>query len=433
MIWNPEYECMDRTELAGLQLRRLQSTVAWVYERVPFYREQLEAKGIKPRDIKSLDDVGLLPFTGKDALRDTYPFGMFAVPMEDVVRLHSSSGTTGKPIVVGYTRGDINTWTEMTARVAASAGVHRGDLVDMSFLYGMFTGGWGMHYGIERIGATIIPAGSGNTERHIMMMQDFGTTVLVSTPSYALYLAEVGEGMGIDFKKLPLRLGLFGGEPSSEAAKREIEARLGIRATDNYGLSEVMGPGVSGECECGRGLHIAEDHLLWELVDPVTGEPVPDGEQGELVFTTLSKEAFPVLRYRTHDLATVTTERCECGRTLARMSRVRARTDDMLIIRGVNVFPSQIEDVIFKIEGVRPHYLIVVDRKHGLDDLEVRLEMAEEVFSDIMADMVAFQKDVADRLQTVLGLRAKITLVEPGSIERSSGKTTHVLDLRERE
>jgi len=433
MIWNPEYECMDRTELAGLQLRRLQSTVAWVYERVPYYREQLEAKGIKPRDIKSLDDIRLLPFTGKDALRDTYPFGMFAVPMEDVVRLHSSSGTTGKPIVVGYTRGDINTWTEMTARVAASAGVHRGDLVDMSFLYGMFTGGWGMHYGIERIGATIIPAGSGNTERHIMMMQDFGTTVLVSTPSYALYLAEVGEGMGIDFKKLPFRLGLFGGEPSSEAAKREIEARLGITATDNYGLSEVMGPGVSGECECGCGLHIAEDHLLWELVDPVTGEPVADGQQGELVFTTLSKEAFPVLRYRTHDLATITTERCECGRTLARMSRVRARTDDMLIIRGVNVFPSQIEDVIFKIEGVRPHYLIVVDRKHGLDDLEVRLEMAEEVFSDIMADMVAFQKDVADRLQTVLGLRAKITLVEPGSIERSSGKTTHVLDLRERE
>jgi phenylacetate-CoA ligase len=239
--------------------------------------------------------------------------------------------------------------------------------------------------------------------------------------------------MGVDFKELPFRLGLFGGEPSSEAAKREIEARLGITATDNYGLSEVMGPGVSGECECGCGLHIAEDHLLWEIVDPVTGEPAPDGEQGELVFTTLSKEAFPVLRYRTHDLATVTTERCECGRTLARMSRVRARTDDMLIIRGVNVFPSQIEDVIFKIEGVRPHYLIVVDRKHGLDDLEVRLEMAEEVFSDIMADMVAFQKDVADRLQTVLGLRAKITLVEPGSIERSSGKTTHVLDLRERE
>lgn len=288
-----------------------------------------------------------------------------------------------------------------------------------------------MHYGLERIGATIIPAGSGNTERHIMMMQDFGTTVLVSTPSYALYLAEAGEEMGVDFRDLPLRLGLFGGEPCSAAAKREIESRLGIRATDNYGLSEVMGPGVSGECECECGLHIAEDHVLWELIDPLTGDPVGAGEQGELVFTSLTKEAFPVIRYRTHDLTTVTTERCECGRTLARMERVRSRTDDMLIIRGVNVFPSQIEDVLFKIEGVRPHYLIVVDRQKGLDDLEVRLEVAEEVFSDIMADMVSFQHNVADRLQTVLGLRAKITLVEPGSIERSAGKSKRVLDLRE--
>jgi len=430
MIWNPEYECMDRVELQALQLRRLQMSVSWVYERVPYYRTRLEEMGVRPRDIRTLDDVRKLPFTDKTALRDTYPFGMFAVPLEEVVRLHSSSGTTGKPVVVGYTRGDINTWTELTARVGAAAGVHRGDLVDMSFLYGMFTGGWGMHYGLERIGATMIPAGSGNTERHIMMMQDFGTTVLVSTPSYALYLAEVGEQMGVDFRELPIRLGLFGGEPCSDAVKREIEERLGIRATDNYGLSEVMGPGVSGECECQCGLHIAEDHLLWELVDPKTGEPVGPGEQGELVFTSLTKEAFPVLRYRTHDLTTVTTERCECGRTLARMDRVRERTDDMLIVRGVNVFPSQIEDVLFGIEGVRPHYLIVVERQKGLDDLEVRLEVAEEVFSDIMADMVSFQRDVADRLQSVLGLRAKITLVEPGSIERSAGKTKRVLDLR---
>ena len=430
MIWNAEYECMDRTELHALQLRRLQTTVAWVYERVPYYRQQLDERGVKPRDIKSMSDVRRLPFTDKSALRDTYPFGMFAVPLDEVVRLHSSSGTTGKPVVVGYTRGDINTWTELTARVAASAGVHRGDLVDMSFLYGMFTGGWGMHYGLERLGATIIPAGSGNTERHIMMMQDFGTTVLVSTPSYALYLAEVGESMGVDFSALPIRLGLFGGEPCTDAAKREIETRLGIRAADNYGLSEVMGPGVSGECECACGLHIAEDHVLWELVDPESGEPVDSGEQGELVFTSLTKEAFPVLRYRTHDLTTVTTERCECGRTLARMAKVRSRTDDMLIIRGVNVFPSQIEDVIFQIEGVRPHYLVVVDRQKGLDDLELRLEVAEEVFSDIMADMVAFQKDVADRLQSVLGLRAKITLVETGSLERTVGKTTRVLDKR---
>jgi phenylacetate-CoA ligase len=430
MIWNPEYECMDRSALHDLQLRRLQMTVSWAYERVSHFRDQMEQRGVRPRDIKSLEDVRRLPFTDKTALRDTYPFGMFALPLEEVVRIHSSSGTTGKPIVVGYSRGDINTWTELTARVAAAAGVHRGDLVDMAFLYGMFTGGWGMHYGIERIGATIIPAGSGQTERHIMMMNDFGTTVLVSTPSYALYLAEEGEKLGVDFAALPLRLGLFGGEPCSDAMKAEIERRLGIGARDNYGLSEVMGPGVSGECECQCGLHIAEDHFLVEVIDPVTEEPVGPGEQGELVITTLTKEAFPVLRYRTRDLTTLDTSRCDCGRTLARMSKVRSRTDDMLIIRGVNVFPSQIEDVLFRIEGVRPHYLIVVDRKKNLDDLEVRIEVEESVFSDIMADMVAFQRTAAEKLQSVLGLRARITLVEPGTIERSAGKSKRVLDLR---
>ncbi len=432
-IWNPEYECMDRAALHALQVRRLQMTVGWAYERVPYYRRRMDEAGVKPRDIRTLDDVVKLPFTDKTALRDTYPFGMFALPLDEVVRIHSSSGTTGKPIVVGYSRGDINTWTELTARVAAAAGVHRGDLVDMAFLYGMFTGGWGMHYGIERLGATIIPAGSGQTERHLMMMSDFGTTVLVSTPSYALYLAEQGEQAGVDFSRLPLRLGLFGGEPCSAKMKAEIEAKLHIRATDNYGLSEVMGPGVSGECECACGLHIAEDHLLAEIVDPSTSEPLPPGEEGELVLTTLTKEAFPVLRYRTHDLTVLDTSRCECGRTLARMQRVRQRTDDMLIIRGVNVFPSQIEDVLFQIEGVRPHYLIVVDRKRNMDDLEVRIEVESAVFSDIMADMVAFQSKVADRLQSVLGLRAKVTLVEPGAIERSAGKSKRVLDLRERD
>ncbi len=432
-IWNPEYECMDRSALHDLQLRRLQMTVSWVWERVPYYRTRMEESGVRPRDIRSLDDVRRLPLTDKTALRDTYPFGMFAVPLDEVVRLHSSSGTTGKPIVVGYTRGDINTWSECTARVSSAAGVHRGDLADLAFLYGMFTGGWGMHYGIERIGATVIPAGSGNTERHIMMMQDFGTTVFVSTPSYALYLAEVADTMGVDIRALPLRLGLFGGEPTSTAAKREIEERLGIRATDNWGLSEAMGPGVSGECECACGLHINEDHFLWEIIDPDTREPLGPGEVGEMVVTPLTKEAFPVLRFRTHDLTRVTTERCECGRTMARMDAVRQRTDDMLIIRGVNVFPSQIEDVLFKIEGVRPHYLVVVERKRGLDDLEIRLEVEEAVFSDIMADMVAFQKSVADRLQSVLGLRAKITLVEPGTIERTAGKSKRVLDLRPQE
>ncbi len=431
MIWNPEYETIDREALHELQLRRLQSTVAWVHERVPYYRDALDERGVRPRDIKSLDDITKLPFTDKTALRDTYPFGLFAVPLDQVVRIHSSSGTTGKPIVVGYTKGDIATWTELTARVAAAAGVVHTDLVQMAFGYGMFTGGFGMHYGVERVGATVIPASAGNTERHLMMMTDFGTTVLVSTPSYALYMAEVAEEMGVDLKGSPLRLGLFGAEPCTDAARREIEQKLDIVATDNYGLSEVMGPGVSGECECRCGLHIAEDHFIAEVVDPETGSPLPDGEEGELVFTSLTKEAFPVLRYRTHDLTVLDRTPCECGRTLARMRTVRQRTDDMLIIRGVNVFPSQIEDVLFKIEGVRPHYLIVVDRKHGLDDMEVRLEVAEEVFSDIMADMVAFTKNVSERLHGVLGLHVKVTLVEPGSIERTAGKAQRVLDKRD--
>jgi phenylacetate-CoA ligase len=430
MIWNPEYECMDRGALEALQLRRLQTTVAWVYERVPYYRAQLDVAGLRPKDFRLLDDLRRLPFTDKTALRDTYPFGMFAVELERVVRVHSSSGTTGKPIVVGYTKGDLNTWTECTARVAAAAGITEKDRVQMAFLYGMFTGGWGMHYGVERIGATVIPAGSGNTERHIMMMQDFGTTALVGTPSYALYLAEVGERMGVDFSKMPLRVGLFGGEPSGEGMRSEIERRLGIRATDNYGLSEVMGPGVSGECECQCGLHLQEDHFVCEIVDPVTGEPMPEGAEGELVITTLTKEAFPVLRYRTHDLTALDTSACACGRTLARMRKVRHRTDDMLIIRGVNVFPSQVEDVLLKIEGIEPHYLMVVDRVSGMDSLEIKIEVAEQIFSDIMADMVAFTSRVSDRLNSVLGLNAKVTLVEPGTIERSVGKAKRVTDLR---
>ena len=430
-IWNAEYESMDREALRELQLRRLQATVSWVHERVPHYKEALDSASIKPRDIKSLDDVRLLPFTDKQTMRDTYPFGLFAVPLDEVVRIHSSSGTTGKPIVVGYTKGDLATWTELTARIASAAGVVHTDLAQMAFGYGMFTGGFGMHYGLERTGATMIPASAGNTERHIMMMQDFGTTVLVSTPSYALYIAEVGEKMGVDFAALPLRLGLFGAEPCSDAARLEIESKLHIRATDNYGLSEVMGPGVSGECECQCGLHVNEDHFLFEIVDPISGAPLEPGGEGELVITPLTKEAFPVIRYRTHDITRLTYEPCECGRTFARMEKVRKRTDDMLIIRGVNVFPSQVEDVLFKIEGIRPHYLIVLDRKHGLDDIELRIEVAEEVFSDIMADMVAFTRHVSERLHAVLGLNVKVILVEPGSIERTAGKAKKVLDQRE--
>lgn len=430
-IWNAEYETMGRAELEALQLRRLQSTVAWVYERVPHYRGELEKRGVKPKDIRSLADVRLLPMTDKTALRDTYPFGMFAVPLEQVVRVHSSSGTTGKPIVVGYTRGDLNTWTELTARVGSAAGVTERDRVQMVFLYGMFTGGWGMHYGLERVGATIFPAGSGNTERQLMMMQDFGTTVIVGTPSYALYIAEVAEKIGIDMHALPLRVGLFGGEPSGEGMRDEIQRRLGILATDNYGLSEVMGPGVSGECEHQCGLHMAEDHFLFEVIDPVTGEPKAEGEEGELIITSLTKEAFPVLRYRTHDLTVIDSSPCACGRTLSRMRKVRARTDDMLIIRGVNVFPSQIEDALMQVEGVEPHYLIIVDRVGAMDQLEVQIEVSEAQFSDVMKDMIAFTRSVSERINSVVGLNAKVTLVEPGTIERTAGKAKHVIDRRQ--
>lgn len=429
-IWNPEYETMERLQLEALQLRRLQSTVAWVYERVPYYREALDARGVKPKDIRTLGDVRLLPMTDKTALRDTYPFGLFAVPMEQVVRVHSSSGTTGKPIVVGYTRGDLNIWNELTARLASAAGVVPADRVQIAFLYGMFTGGWGMHFGIERIGATVFPAGAGNTERQLLMMQDFATTALVSTPSYALYLAEVAERMGVDIKALPLRLGLFGGEPSGEGMRAEIERRLGIIATDNYGLSEVMGPGVSGECAQQCGLHMAEDHFLFEVVDPVTGEPRPEGEEGELVITSLTKEAFPVLRYRTRDLTGVDLTPCACGRTSGRMRKVRARTDDMLIIRGVNVFPGQIEDALLAVEGVEPHYVIVVSREGSLDQLEVRIEVAREIFSDVMKDMVAFTRRVSEKIQAVTGLNARVTLVEPGTIERTVGRARRVIDSR---
>ena len=433
MIWNPEYECMDRAALHQLQLRRLQMTTSWAYEHVPHYRAQMEERGVRPRDIKGLDDLRRLPFTDETALQDTFPFGMFALPLDEVVRVHSSSSATGKPVVVGYSRGDINTWTDLTARVAAAAGVHAGDLVQMAFPYGMSTGGWGLHYGIERIGATIIPAGGGQTERQLVMMRDFGTTVIVSTPSYALYLAEKAGELGVDLASLKLRLGLFGGEPCSARMKAEIEEKLGIRATDNYGLSEVMGPGVAGECDCACGLHVNEDHLLCEIVDPASGEPRAYGEEGELVITTLTKEAFPLLRYRTHDLTALDPSRCECGRTLARMRKVRARTDDMLIVRGVNVYPSQIEDVLVQIEGVRPSYLAVVDRKKSLDDLEIRLEVEERLFSDVMGDMVRLQASIADKLQSALGLRARVTLVEPGANERTAGAGKRVLDLRDDE
>lgn len=431
MIWNPEYECIDREKLEDLQLKRLQTLIKWIYSEVPYYREKLIEAGVKPTDIRSLEDIEKLPFTTKDDLRDSYPFGMFAVPMENVVRVHSSSGTTGKPIVVGYTRADMNTWSELTARVAMAGGASAKDVAQMAFGYGLFTGGFGMHAGLERIGASVVPVSTGNTKRQIMLMQDFGTTVLICTPSYALHIAEVGEDMGIDFAQLLLRVGLFGAERCSEKMRREIETRLHISATDNYGLTEVMGPGVAGECEHKDGLHINEDHFLVETIDPETGRQLPLGSEGELVFTTLTKEAFPVIRYRTRDLTRINEDPCNCGRTLARMEKIHGRTDDMLIIRGVNVFPSQIESVLYEIEGIDPHYLLIVDRKGAMDMLELNIEVNSEIFPGDWKGLEKFERKVEDRLATVLGIKVDVKLVEPKTLERTSGKAKRVIDKRE--
>lgn len=429
-IWNPEYETMTRKELAELQLQRLKWTVNWAYERVEWYRKKFDEIGLKPSHIKKLEDIRLIPFLTKHDLRESYPFGLFAVPMEQVVRIHSSSGTTGKPVVVGYTRGDLNTWSELVARIAVAAGVERGDIAQIAFGYGLFTGGFGLHYGLERVGATVVPVSAGQSERQIQIMKDFGSTVLVCTPSYALYLAEVAEQMGVKKEELKLRVGMFGAEPWSEAMRKEIEERLGLFATDNYGLTEVIGPGVAGECRERNGMHINEDHFLVEVINPDTLEPVEPGEVGELVFTSLTKEAFPVLRFRTRDLTRLIPEPCPCGRTFIRMEKVRGRTDDMLIVRGVNIFPSQIEAALIEIEGVEPHFQIIVDRKAHLDELEVMVEMNERFVPDSMKKLIEFQKFVEDRLQAKLGIRAKVRLVEPRTIERTAGKAKRVIDKR---
>jgi phenylacetate-CoA ligase len=430
MIWNAEYESMKREDIRELQLRRLQWIVKWVNERVPAYKKKLDKAGVKPSDIKTLEDSTKLPFTTKDDLMEDYPFGFFALPMSKVVRIHSTSGTTGDPVVVGYSRGDINTWAEVTARVAAGGGVTEDDVIQVSFGYGLFTGGFGMHYGVERVGATVIPVSAGNTERQIMIMQNLKTTGLICTPSYALHMSEVAAKMGVDMRSMPLRIALFGAEPWSEGMRKEIEERLGVMATDNYGLSEIMGPGVAFECEQKNGLHISEDHFLPEVIDPETGEQLPMGETGELAFTTLTKEAFPMIRYRTKDLTSFIAEPCECGRTLIRMARVQGRTDDMLIIRGVNVFPSQIEHVLTEIEGVEPQYQIVLTREGTMDQIEVWVEVSQAVFPDAMRKLVEFERDIENRLYNVLGLHAKVKLVEPNSIERTAGKAKRVVDRR---
>ena len=431
MYWETDKECMAREDLEQLQLERLQSTLYRVGTHVPFYRKKFEELKFNYDNVRSLDDLRRLPFTIKQDLRDNYPYGLFAVPLRDVVRVHSSSGTSGQATVVGYTRNDIKTWSNLVARVITAAGVTKNDVIQIAFGYGLFTGGFGLHYGAELVGTSVIPISSGNTKRQIQIMQDFKTTALVCTPSYALVMADTMMEMGINPNGLSLRYGLFGGEPWSEGMRREINEKLGIIATDNYGLSEVMGPGVSGEClEC-NGLHINEDHFLLEILDPITLEPVPEGEVGELVITTLTKEAFPMIRYRTRDLTRFIPGPCACGRTMRRMQRVMGRSDDMLIIKGVNVFPMQIETVLFEVEGVEPHYQIIVDRENHTARITVLVEVMESIFFDEMKKQRMVIDRIKSRLASALGLQVEVKLVEEKTLERYEGKAKRVIDRRQ--
>ncbi len=430
MYWQPESECMEREELGQIQLERLESTLNRVYKNVPFYRKKFDEIGFNPDDLRSLDDLKRLPFTTKNDLRENYPYGLFAVPLREVVRVHASSGTTGLSTVVGYTRNDIKTWSNLVARIIVAAGVTADDVIQISFNYGLFTGAFGLHYGAERLGASVIPMSSGNTKRQIKIMQDFKTTALVSTPSYAMLIADTIREMGINPSSLSLKYGLFGAEPWSDAMRKEIQERLNIIATDNYGLSEVMGPGVAGECLERNGLHINEDHFLVEVINPDTLQPVKPGEVGEMVITTLTKEAFPVIRFRTRDLTRLMNEPCPCGRTLRRMKRVMARTDDMLIIRGVNVFPQQIEKVLFDVEGVEPHYQIIIDRKGALDDTSVLVEVSEKTFFDEMKKQRELVETIKKRLASELGISVEVKLVEKKTLERFEGKAKRVIDNR---
>lgn len=430
MYWEESSECMDRDELKQLQIERLQSTLNRVYMNVPFYRRKFDEMNIDIDSIRSFDDLRRLPFTTKDDLRDNYPYGLFAVPLREVIRIHASSGTTGMSTVVGYTKNDIKTWSNLVARTLTAGGVTKDDVVQIAFGYGLFTGGFGLHYGAERIGASVIPISSGNTARQVKIMQDFKTTALICTPSYALLIADTIKDMGINVNSLSLKYGLFGAEPWSEGMRQEIQERLKIIATDNYGLSEVMGPGVAGECLERNGLHLNEDHFLAEVINPDTLEPVPEGDAGELVITTLTKEAFPVIRFRTRDLTRILPEPCRCGRSLIRMSRVMGRTDDMLIIKGVNVFPSQIESVLFDIEGTEPHYQIIIDRKEALDDVTVHVEVSETIFFDEMKKQSELIDLIKRRLSSELGISVSVRLVEKKTLERFEGKARRVIDNR---
>ena len=429
MIWNETKECMSRDELADLQSKRLVKVVNRVYHNVEYYRKKMQEVGIEPGDIQGIEDIDKLPYTTKDDLRDTYPFGLFAAPQSEIVRIHASSGTTGKATVVGYTRRDIDVWSECVARALTMAGVTRGDTIQVAYGYGLFTGGLGAHYGAEHLGATVVPMSTGNTKKLTTMMIDFGVTAIACTPSYLLHIAETLEANG-DIPNIKLKAAICGAEPWTEQMRLQIEDKLHISAHDIYGLSEVMGPGVACDCKYHKGLHVFEDHFLPEIIDPETLRPIEAGQTGELVFTTLTKEGLPLIRYRTKDLTSISYDNCECGRTTARISRFKGRSDDMLIIRGVNVFPSQVEAALREMGGTTPHYMMIVDRVNNLDTLEVQVEVEERFFSDEIKELENLTKKIAHAIQQAIGLAVKVKLVEPKSIERSMGKAVHVIDKR---
>jgi phenylacetate-CoA ligase len=430
-IWDEMMETLSGAALEGLQLERLRATLERIWDAGAPYRSRMEEAGLAPSDIRGMEDLERLPFSDKQDFKENYPLGMLAVPVENVVRFHASSGTTGSRTLVAYTAGDLDTWSELVARFATAAGVVPSDVAQVSFTYGLFTGGFGLHYGLERIGAAVVPASGGNTELQLSLISELETTVLVSTPTYALHLLEEGAGRGFDFRGSTLRLGLFGAEPWSEGIRSRLEEGMGISATDNYGLSELVGPGVSGECELKAGMHISEDHFIAEVVHPASGKRLPEGEPGELVLTTLTREAVPVIRFRTGDLTVLDRRPCDCGRRNARMSKVLGRADDMLIIRGVNVYPSQVERALLEIEGIEPHYFIVVDRERELDTLEVWVEVSDQVFSDDTRDMKRFAARVEARLRAALNVKARVSLKEPRTLEREDGKAKRILDRRE--
>lgn len=430
--WDEQMECALPHEMKSLQSFRLSQKVRQIYENVPYYKTKMDELNIKPEDIKSVDDLHKLPFTVKQDLRDTYPYGLFAVPMNDVVRVHASSGTTGKQIVVGYTENDLEIWKNCCARAITAAGGEKHDFMHVSYGYGLFTGGLGLHYGAEKVGMTVIPVSVGNTQRQITILKDFGSTVICCTPSYALYLAETMEEMGIKKEDIKLKAGIFGAEPWTEEMRIQIQEKLGIQAFDIYGLSEIIGPGVSFECSEQTGMHINEDHFIPEIIDPDTGEVLPEGEQGELVFTCITKEAFPLIRYRTRDIAILKRNKCSCGRTLIKMMKPAGRSDDMLIIRGVNVFPSQVESVLLQLGNTSPHYQLIVDRVNNVDTLEIQVEISAEMFSDKVKNIEEQELLIKSSVESILGISAKIKIVEPRTIPRSEGKAVRVIDKRKK-